>query len=69
MSSPKRVTKFVHYPFQLKLIGLFLVLSCCAALVQVLLLGRAFRGLESELPVIAHRIQEQVPGQLGNSLL
>ncbi len=60
----KRKKKLINSRLQLKLIGVFLGVSCVASLFQVVLLNRSMMSLAQHLPQEGDRLLGQLPGIL-----
>ncbi|MAG62963.1 MAG: hypothetical protein QGI93_05145 [Planctomycetota bacterium] len=57
----KRKKKLINSRLQLKLIGVFLAVSCVASLFQVVLLNRSMMDLAQHLPSDGDRLLSRVP--------
>lgn len=68
MANHKRKSVLVQRKLQLKLIGIFLVISCLAALLQIGLMAQSFLAIAQATPEGAEQIRTALPGLLARNL-
>jgi hypothetical protein len=69
MAKFKRKKKLINSRLQLRLIGVFLAVSCVASLFQVILLNRSLLELAKELTTDGDRMLGFLPGILASNVL